>query len=398
MFHWPAVSKMVSRPADHRSNAATLKVFVHLAENKDARRWRQSWLAKTLVGVNDETPYGYGRAEKLGCSVTFSGGSSETLLAKFFRYGLRFILGFDFVHAWRQRHAFERADVIWTHTESQYLAVAAVALITGMKTRIIGQSVWLFDHWDQLSWVKRRLYALLINRVDVLTFLSPANLRMARARFPKADARFVPFGIPTEHKVEPRIRSQEPFRILAIGSDRHRDWKTLVEVVRDCPDMSLTILSGTVPRKLVTGIANVEVRLARTTGELHEAFERASVVCVPLLENQHASGITVIQEAALFGVPVIASDTGGLRHYFLDREIRYVPRGDHAALQEALVEIRACPQDAREMAVRAQARMGQNGLGVDAYIQDHVRISHDLMKAGKTRQAVATQEMRGNEA
>jgi len=33
---------------------------------------------------------------------------------------------------------------------------------------------------------------------------------------------------------------------------------------------------------------------------------------VPLLPNLHASGITVIQEAVLAGVPVVATDTGGL--------------------------------------------------------------------------------------
>ena len=381
------VPVMENAPADQRSMAPGLNVFVHLAENKDAEQWRRRWLNQTLVGVNDETPYGYGRAEKLGCRVTFSRAFPEGRSAKFLRYGLRLLLGFDFLHAWRQREALQRADVIWTHTESQYLAVAAVLLITGYETKLIGQSVWLFDHWDRLSWMRQRLYVSLINRVDVLTFLSPANMCLAKARFPDFDVRFVPFGIPAEDKLTPRIRAEEPFRILAIGSDRHRDWKTLIDVVKSRPDMSLTILSGTVPRRLVAGVPNIEVRLARKSDELGDAFERANLVCVPLKENQHASGITVIQEAALFGVPVIASDTGGLRDYFADDEIRYVPSGDPAALLAALLEMREHPQEAYQMAVRAQARMGKSGLGAEVYIKDHVRISHELMWAGRRHRA-----------
>lgn len=381
---------------DHRPMSQELNVFVHLAENKDAQQWRKRWLHQTLVGVNEETPYGYGRATRLGCNVSFSRACAEGWIAKCLRYGLRFLLGFDILHAWRQRSALQRADVIWTHTESQYLAVAAVLMITGYETRLIGQSVWLFDHWDRLSWLRQRLYALLINRVDVMTFLSPANMRLAKARFPSADARFVPFGIPVEHKVEPRIRTGEPFRILAIGSDRHRDWRTLVDVVKRRPDMSLTILSGTVSKRLTAGIPNIEVRLAKKSGELEEAFARTNLVCVPLQENQHASGITVIQEAVLFGVPVLASDTGGLRHYFQDDEIRYVPSGDRSALLEALLEMREHPQDAYQMAVRAQTRLGKNGLGADAYVMDHVRISHELMWTGKRHKAQMSAAMIGS--
>lgn len=373
---------MSESSVEQRQSSAKLNVFVHLAENKDAERWKAGWTAGSLVGINDDTPYGYGRATYLGCNVTFSRAYRETILGRLVRYGTRLVLGFDFVHAWRQRHELRRADVIWTHTESQYLAVAAVMSITGIRTKLIGQTVWLFDHWRQLSWPKRRLYAALIRRVNVLTFLSPANMRIAKRVFPDADVRFVPFGIPAENKIAPRRRVDDPFQILAVGSDRHRDWKTLVEVVKQHPDFFLTILSGTVPKRLVAGIPNVEVRLAKSTRELLSAFDRANVVCVPLQDNLHASGITVIEEAVLAGLPVLASNTGGLRHYFSGDEIRYVPPGDQTALVQALTDIRQNPEDARQRAVRAQARMGREGLGADDYIRRHVRISHEILRSG----------------
>ncbi|MCJ8240545.1 glycosyltransferase [Peteryoungia algae] len=367
---------------DLQTSNAKLRVFIHLAENKDAGRWKAGFADGSLVGINDDTPYGYGRANALGCTVSFSKAHRETLAGKMLRYGLRLLLGFDFVHAWRQRHEFENADVIWTHTESQYLAVAAVARLRGIRTKIIGQTVWLFDSWNMLSAPKRYLYSFLIKRVDVLTFLSPANMQVADTLFPDSDLRLVSFGIPAETTVAPRVRHQKPMKILAIGNDRHRDWRTLVDVVRGQPDFALTILSGTVPRRVVAGIPNVEVRLAKSTRELTDGFDAASVVCVPLQENLHASGITAIEEAVLAGVPVIASDTGGLRHYFSDKEIIYVPPGDRPALLDALLHVRDCPEEACKMAVRAQGRMGPGGLGADEYIHNHVRISHDILREG----------------
>jgi glycosyltransferase involved in cell wall biosynthesis len=364
---------------DHQAPDARIRVFVHLAHDKDADRWKAGWLAGTLVGINDDTPYGYGRADALGCDVSFSKAYPESLLSKFVRYGARLVLGFDLMHAWRQRRELKQADVIWTHTESQYLAVAAVAKVTRIRAKIIGQTVWLFDHWSGLSFAKRRLYSFLMKRVDVLTFLSPANLKVAQTQFPDADMRFVPFGIPTEVKTPPRLRPQEPFRVLAIGNDRHRDWKTLVEAFKLRSDFALTILSGTIPKRLVSGVSNLDVRLAKTTEELKLAFDAANVVCVPLQENLHASGITAIEEAVLAGVPVIASDTGGLRHYFSEKEIFYVPAGDPAALLKATLEIRNRPGDAQHKAVRAQLRMGDGGLGADEYIRNHVRISFEIL-------------------
>jgi len=386
---------MSSNHVDQQASGAKLRVFVHLAENKDVDRWKVGWADGSLVGVNDDTPYGYGRANGLGCTVSFSKACHETVVGKLLRYGVRLLLGFDFLHAWRQRREFQTADVIWTHTESQYLAVAAVAKLTGNGTKIIGQTVWLFDHWSNLSLVKRRLYSALIRRVDVLTFHYHLNMQVAEALFPAADLRFVPFGIPSETKVLPRVLPQKPLRILAVGNDRHRDWKTLVGVVKRRPDFALTILSGSVPRRLVADIPNVGVHLAKSNLELKSAFAAASVVCVPLQENLHASGITAIEEAVLAGVPVIASDTGGLRHYFSDKEIRYIPVGDQSALLDALIEILECPERAREMAIRAQGRMGRGGLGTDEYILDHVRISHDIVPTWQSSATAQGYEQNG---
>ena len=62
-------------------------VFVHLAHDKDEQSWRRAWANGTLVGRNDITPYGYGRAEAMGCSVKFSHARRENIAQRVLRLG-----------------------------------------------------------------------------------------------------------------------------------------------------------------------------------------------------------------------------------------------------------------------------------------------------------------------
>lgn len=373
----PSVSQTGRKSAD-----AALKVFAHLAVDKDAVEWRKKRDAGDLVGINDPTPYGYGRAEEMGCHVTFSRSKKENKLEKFFRLGVRAVLGADLVHAWRNRRAIADAEIVWTHTESQYLAVAMVGALLRKRVRLIGQSVWLIDSWHKLTPPKKAFIRWLVSRVDVLTFHSPDNTERAKALFPNANVRLVKFGIPSEAPHAPVARgAAQAVNILALGNDRHRDWKTLIDAVSAMPNARLKILSGSVPKALAKSGGNVEVTRARSNEELHKAFAEATLVCVPLKPNLHASGLTVVQEAILSGVPVVATDVGGLSAYFSADEVRYVPVGDASALRAALQEIAGDPAQAFERASRAQARMSDlERLGAQAYIRKHVELSREILQ------------------
>jgi glycosyltransferase involved in cell wall biosynthesis len=356
-----------------------IRVFVHLARDKDAESWRKAKAEGRLVGINDDTPYGYGRAERMGCRVAFSRSRRESRAEAIFRLALRAALGFDLVHAWRQRAAIVWADVVWTHTESQYLAVAAVVRKMRKRPLLLGQSVWLMDSWPSLSPAHRALFRHLARNVDVLTFHSPLNLKLAERVFAGQRLALAPFGIPAESATPPRRRESSPVRVLALGADRHRDWGCLIDAIAGMPDMKLRILSGAVAKRVTRGAANVEIGRALTQQELLAAYEEATVVCAPLRPNLHASGLTVIQEAVLAGLPVVATDTGGLDAYFARDEIKFVPAGDASALRAAIRELAADPEAALAQAKRAQARMTSGEIGAEAYIRRHVELTREML-------------------
>lgn len=364
-----------------------MRVFVHLAYGFGARSWEALWTNGTLVGVNERLPYGYFHAGDHGCRVIYSEDKPERKLERFFRLALRAVLGFDFVHAWRNRAQIQAADVVWTHTESQHLAVSCLLRTKAHRHRpkLLAQSVWLFDRWPRYSFLRRQLFAWLVSQADILTVHSPENLKVARALFPALRSDLVLYGIAAERKRHPgRSSDAPPLRILSAGNDIHRDWATLVEAIGNLPGIEVRIVSSRISHNLVRGAMNVKALRPRTNAELLDLYESADMLVLALEPNLHASGITVIQEAALLGVAVVCTDTGGLRAYFSDDEVVYVPPHNAPALRQAVRELAADHERRWRLAERAQARMGDGGLSSRSFALRHVELSRELLASSET--------------
>ena len=368
---------MSSNTLDH-----PIRVFVHLAYGFGAAQWQAKCERGEIIGLNERLPYGYFWAEHEGCAIEYSEDRREGWISRALRLGIRLLLGFDFIHAWRNRRGIRNAGVVWTHTESQYLAV--LLLLRGSRgsrrPKVIAQSVWLFDVWPRLCAARRWFYAKLIAGADVLTVHSPENLRVARALFPRQRSRIVPYGVKADGMVRRgRRAAHDPVRVLSLGSDRHRDWPTLVAALADWPGCELRIVTPRLDPEL-TQAKNVTLVHPQSNEELAALYNWADLVALALTPNLHASGITVVEEATVFGLPVICTDVGGLSAYFAEREVRFVPPGQAEALREAIAEL-ARDDDARARMVElAQQRMIAAGLTSRRYGQRHAELSRELLR------------------
>jgi glycosyltransferase involved in cell wall biosynthesis len=363
--------------------------FVLLARGFGAATWNRRFHQGKIIGLNEEYAYGYHHADKAGVDVRYSEDFPEGLLGKLLRLGARAVLGFDLVHAWRNRDAYFAADVVWTHTESQSLAAGLLRWLYPRRKapQMILQSVWICDQWDGFSRPKQWLYRKLLSQASVLTFHSPLNLGRARELFVGKRCELVRFGIAADHKIAPTVTPHTgSLQVLALGNDRHRDWPTLVQAVRGRHDLQLTIVSATIPKALVAGLDNCRIVRPTHNDELNALFADADVVVVPLQPNLHASGITVLEESVIKGRPVVVSDVGGLRAYFGDEDVWYVPAHDPVALQRAIDQIGQHPEQALAKAITAQAKTGPDGLSSKAFAREHVRLSLELMNNNTTRQ------------
>ena len=132
---------------------------------------------------------------------------------------------------------------------------------------------------------------------------------------------------------------------------------------------------------------NIEILRIKSNSALFEAYDWADIVVVTIKNNRHASGITVLQEATIRGLPVICTDTGGLRAYFSENEICFIPLGDPAGLQKAIATL-AGDDDLRwGLAERAQTRMTSGGLNSRAYARRHAELSRELLASDVNRAA-----------
>lgn len=367
------------------------RAFVLLAHGFGATARRKRYESGALIGLNEPLPYGYFHAEQDGIEVVYGEDTREGRLTRLMRLGLRAILGFDLVHAWRHRQEIAAADIVWTHTESQSLGAALVwrSLPKARRPRMLLAHVWLIDRWPRFGPLRRGVYRWLLSCADVMAFHSPLNTAEAQRLFPDLRCELVRYGIVCGPKVAPKtITGPPPLKVLALGNDRHRDWETLAAAVAGCDDLDLTIVSRSVPKRLVAGQGNMRIDAVDSNDKLHALYAASDVVALPLKDNIHVSGSTVSQEAAVMGLPAVISDVGGLREAYFDADcVTYVPPGDAEALREALRAQAGDPDAARARAVRAQAQMSETGLSSRSFARDHARLSYEIL--GQPERAAA---------
>jgi glycosyltransferase involved in cell wall biosynthesis len=359
-----------------------VKVFVHLGHGFGATSWRRRYSLGLIPGLNEKLPYGYYRAADQEWSIRYSEDNEERFLTTLLRRGFQKLIGFDLIHAWRNRDQLNDASIVWTHTERENLAVLLLwRLMRKSPTPpIVAQCVWLFDRWPVLPAWKRGLYRWLLKQAEAVTTHSPENLKRAQAVLSHDRIRLVMFGIHSAaNRKSPKCAVSRPLRIAALGNDMHRDWHTLIAAFGGLGNYNVAIASGSVPHRLIDKAKNFTLWKVKTVSDLTALYHWADVVVVPTRENLHASGITVVLEAILSGLPVICSDTGGMRAYFCEGEIRYVPVSDVVAMRTAIDEIANDDNLRRNLVTRAQERIQSADLTAQGFADRHRRLSEKLL-------------------
>lgn len=359
-------------------NQSPKNAFVLLPAHLDVDDWRRRWHAGM---VPDETPYGYHHAEIDGFKLSWSHKlvPARGLAALPFKVCRR-LLGFDIEHAWRHRKSLfdAQTDVIWTHTEREFLPVALLSMVLMRRCPpMIAQIVWLADEWPRLSSFKQKIWQILLRRVSMVTCHSPLNQRFLANQLDARKVRLVEFGIapelydPAPPDVKP-LSGERPVRVLAMGNDRHRDWLTLSKALGGQAGMEVFIASATYPDHL---LADNMVRQVCDFPTVRERLRWCDVVVVPVVSNLHASGLTVTLEAVACGKPVVVTDTGGITHYFGPEAVWLVPVGNAEALRTQVMKAANDVTQARAKAEVARARFVGMRLDTRGYAHRHVDIS-----------------------
>jgi glycosyltransferase involved in cell wall biosynthesis len=374
------------------NRSQTVKVFVLLGHGFGANSWARRHALGLIPGLNDRSAYGYHQAAGDGWSVEYSQDRDEGQVVRWGRMALRKLLGFDLIHVCRNRRGIFAADVVWTHTELENLGVLVLFRLLGRSRRpkLVANCIWLFDRWSRLSWARRFFYRMLLQEASILTTLSPENLKTARRLLPSVRCECVLVGAVSLEMTPPReALGCRAIRIASLGNDMHRDWSTLLAAFGNVDRYEVRIGSSRLDRKLLKGLRNVTAIAPRTADEVRALYAWADLVVVPLKPNLHASGITVVFESVVSGLPSICSDTGGLRAYFSESEVAYVPHSAPIAMR-AVADQLAADDDLRlNMVASAQRRLISADLTAHGFAMRNRRLSEELLTSSGTTASCA---------
>jgi glycosyltransferase involved in cell wall biosynthesis len=373
-------SQMLARDAVKSTPA---NVHIHLYYGVDPSRYRKDENVGCL--------YGYHYAESESMALSYSQDHPEGRVLRTIRRSLKALLGCDLIHTFRNRAALLEADVIWTHTEREYLSAALLLMLKrgAHKPLLLAQSVWLLDIWESLSVFKRMLFKKLLSRANLLTTLTYDNAALAK-KFWNREATVVLYGISTDDfALQPvsEWRPHEPLRVAAIGNDRDRDWQTFMAAFANDKRFSARLATQ---RKVAHPDRADNIVVAPVSGlaEQRALYEWADVIVVPLHPNHHASGITVLLEAVMAGKAVVATGIGGLSDYFSDDAVSYVPVHDPRSLRETVAALGADPEGTTERIRRAQRELVSKDLTTRGFARQHVMLTHQMLRNEESSERV----------
>lgn len=212
--------------------------------------------------------------------------------------------------------------------------------------------------------------------------------RMIAAGFPESRTHVLPYFCRVEPLPEPRPVPESP-SILYLGRiSENKGWRYFVRALGRLPAHVRGTLVGNVSgdrRRIVEDEATsagcrdrLDIREWATEEEIVQLLRGTSVLVFPSLWDE-TLGIVGL-EALSQGVPVVASDVGGVREWLHDGETGWlVPPGDAAMLAERIGSLVESPELNRGM--------GSNGIALIGEKFGDVRHTSRLM--GIYEQAVA---------
>ncbi|WP_431030829.1 glycosyltransferase family protein [Plantibacter sp. RU18] len=259
-----------------------------------------------------------------------------------------------------------RSEYVYCHSEVEYLGAGLVfRLLRITRPILVGQTIWLFAEWPKHPRWLQRLMRFALGRVDLFVANAKPNAEAGRALVPRGQHRYVPFGVSTVFAAGPEVETLDQVpRLLSVGNDRARDWRTLEAAHRILGGPSLRIASN---KNVMSGDAAVETRPTTTVTELVALYRAAEVTVVSVSPNLHASGITTLLELAAAGGAAVATRAGGLDEYFTDDEVVFVSPSDPEALATAISALLDDPVERRERSERLAAAFHDRQYTTAAY-------------------------------
>lgn len=305
-----------------------------------------AWAMRFAVGeVPAPLPYGVDALEAAGFALRGVRQSSRPRVAKV-REAVEHRTGLVLERPLRAVPLARRADLVLALLERQGMVPALLKsrrVPPYRRTPLVIWSCWLADDLRRAGSRERSRLRRRVEAADLVTCLSRHELPiLAGLGLPEERLFAVDYGVSHEYYT-PGPAAGRDIEILAVGQDRGRDYRTLVEAVRGT-GLALDLVC---PPESVAGVRlpeNVRVHGPVPLSTYRTLLRRARVVAVPTHDLAYPTGSSVALEAASSGCALAITGTAAMADYFSDgADAALVAVGDVAGWRATLEELCADP-------------------------------------------------------
>lgn len=232
----------------------------------------------------------------------------------------------------------------------------------GMARRMTPHRLVVSYHLPPAALRERMRHTDHLRRADAIVVVG-TNLVPMFSELCGADrVHYIPHGIDTDvfrPATSPRDDSPDgvEHQVLVVGSHR-RDFETLGAVVRElerkAPEVQFVLVTRASAADSFRSHRNVEVKGYIEEPELIRLYQQAAVVLQPMEESTANNSIL---EGLACGVPIVATDVGGVGAYVNEGCAELTGAGDAEGMADAILRITRDPALRTEMrrAAREQA-------------------------------------------
>jgi glycosyltransferase involved in cell wall biosynthesis len=293
-------------------------------------------------------------------------------------------------HTWRTRRG--SWDIVHVHHLAKQALVQAV--------RCAGRRLVFTRHGiTPVTGIRSSALGLILRRSDAVVALSSAEESALRSRVPGDRLACIPNGIGQDlwpYSLRRAPTGGHPWRILFVGQLAPvKGVDVLLESIARLAsrfdielrlvyqnDFLLDALRQQVAALSITGATNFVG--FRTPVQLRDEYRDAHVLVLP---SRYEALPSVLTEAMLSGLPVVASDVGGIAEQIGDHG-EVVPPGDAAGLSQGIANVILDYGTAVSRADRA-AHRARDRFTIEAMVEAHVRLYQQVLSGQRRPRSAA---------
>jgi hypothetical protein len=256
-------------------------------------------------------------------------------------------------------------DVIYTTDHKWAVALSALKRCRVIHNRIIFKWAGFDLNWSPRpglrTSVKKSFYRGIVRCADVIFLASVRQRSLVAERLGPARARLEFWPTAVDTAFYRKIAIAHPGSqagLVAVGSDRMRDWPTIIEIARR--GIAVTVLTEDPKTKALIEAEGANrpasLRLEYDVGlrRSAEIMSQAKALIISTLPNDRFSGSTTVGVAAALGKPLILDEPYDLEAYGLVAGVNCerFERGDVASALQAIDRVYSAPDHARDLSIR----------------------------------------------